>query len=102
MQNLVTSPQVRPVLIDKSELIHYKFTKTEVLESQDAIDLRLRDLQRGLSLGNLHKLPTTMIFESASGNLIRLEATIWGVTTKSVLLKSGLLIPINCIHEVIV
>lgn len=101
MHNLVTSTQVRPVSIDKSELRKYKFRKQEVLATQDAIEQRWRDLNRGMSLGNLHKLPTTLIFESAEAKLIKLEATIWGVTTKRVLLKSGLLIPINCIHDVI-
>ncbi len=102
MQTVITTQQVRPVTIDKSELKNYQFRKDEVLTSKEDIDQRWRDLNRGMSLGNLHKVPVGLVFESAEGELIKLEATIWAVTIKSILLKSGRLIPISCIHEVIV
>ncbi|WP_421872608.1 hypothetical protein [Marinoscillum sp.] len=101
MQTLVQEVQVHPVKIDKSELSNYQFSKKEVLHSKEAIDQRWRDLNRGMALGNLHKVPCTIVFQSDQGELVKLEATIWAVTMTSILLKSGRLIPISCIHEVI-
>ncbi|WP_421872604.1 hypothetical protein [Marinoscillum sp.] len=104
MQSTVKELQAHPahpVRIDESELINYQFSKNEVLNSPEAIRRRWIDLNRCEALGNLHKTPCTLVFESDTGKLIQLEALIWAVTMKSVLLKSGRLIPVSCIYEVL-
>ncbi|MAE84138.1 MAG: hypothetical protein CMB80_15450 [Flammeovirgaceae bacterium] len=101
MQSQLYVGKVRPLHIDKSQLANYQFKNSEVLSSKEAIRRRWVDLNRGTELGKLNNEPCTLIFESEEGELISLEAHIWAVTMKSVILQSGRVIPIKCIHNII-
>lgn len=42
-----------------------------------------------------------VIFEDAEG-IKMVETTVWGVTDKRLLLKRGIMIPLNRVHEIII
>lgn len=89
------------VKIDKYSLDQVSYAKREVIDDQEEREDRLREIHRGMRLGNTHKLPTRIMFETEDGDIKETEATIWAVTEKRVLLKNDLSIPIRCIFSVI-
>ncbi len=101
MQSQLYVGKVRPLHIDTTQLANYQFTNNEVLNSKEAIRQRWIDLNRGMELGKLKQAPCRLIFESDEGDLISLEDNIWAVTMKSVILQSGRVIPIPCIHDIV-
>ena len=83
--------------IDKASLEGITFSKDEVLNGIDEIAIRQQDLTRAMALGNLYKETVRIQFENAEGEPMETEATIWSVTEKRVILKSGVSIPIHSI-----
>jgi hypothetical protein len=88
-----------PVIIEKENIRDLKFPDNEVLSSKDAIKIRIADLDRAMRLGNLEHSKIKIVFEDSEG-IKQVETTVWGVTDKRVILKQGILIPINRIHEI--
>jgi hypothetical protein len=87
-------------LIDKETISSLVFPKKEVLEEKDAIIQRKNDLDRALSLGNLEHVKIKIFFEDDSSKKA-VETTIWGVTDSRVILKQGVVIPVNRIHKIV-
>ncbi|WP_264549568.1 hypothetical protein [Flavobacterium sp. N2820] len=87
-------------LIDKETISSLVFPKKEVLEEKDAIIQRKNDLDRALSLGNLEHVKIKIFFEDNSSKKA-VETTIWGVTDSRVILKQGVVIPVNRIHKIV-
>ena len=87
-------------LIDKEVIPTLNFPKDEVLVDKEAISSRKNDLDRALSLGNLEHVKIKIYFEDdASKKMV--ETTIWGVTEERVILKQGVIIPLNRIHKIV-
>lgn len=87
-------------LIDKEVIPTLNFPKDEVLGDKEAISIRKNDLDRALSLGNLEHVKIKIYFEDdASKKMV--ETTIWGVTEERVILKQGVIIPVNRIHKIV-
>ena len=87
-------------LIDKEVIPTLNFPKDEVLEDKEAISSRKNDLDRALALGNLEHVKIKIYFEDdASKKMV--ETTIWGVTEERVILKQGVIIPVNRIHKIV-
>ncbi|ELY2018696.1 hypothetical protein SL053_002627 [Flavobacterium psychrophilum] len=70
----------------------------DVLDDIEAINQRNSDLERALSLGNLEHSKIKIYFEDNKSKKM-VETTIWGVTDKRVILKKGVVIPINRIYK---
>lgn len=87
-------------LIDKETISSLVFPKKEVLDEKDAIIQRKNDLDRALSLGNLEHVKIKIFFEDDSSKKA-VETTIWGVTDSRVILKQGVVIPVNRIHKIV-
>ena len=87
-------------LIDKEAISALIFPANEVLEDKDAIIQRKNDLDRALSLGNLEHLKIKIFFEDDLSKKT-VETTIWGVTDNRVILKQGVVIPVNRIHKIV-
>ncbi|HOZ88333.1 MAG TPA: hypothetical protein PL029_11275, partial [Bacteroidia bacterium] len=83
----------------KEKIENLKFPATEVLSDVVEIQNRRSHLERALSLGNLEHTKIKIFFEDDSSCKV-VETTVWGVTDKRVILKQGLVIPINRIHSV--
>ena len=87
-------------IIDKELIATLSFPKTEVLEDIDDVKQRKEDLDRALTLGNLEHVKIKIYFEDDS-SFKMVETTIWGVTDNRVILKQGVVIPVNRIHKLI-
>ncbi|CAM3969228.1 hypothetical protein FLCU109888_11625 [Flavobacterium cucumis] len=87
-------------LIDKELITSLSFPKSDVLENKDEIEARKNDLDRALSLGNLEHVKIKIYFEDDLSKKM-VETTIWGVTDSRVILKQGVVIPVNRIHKIV-
>lgn len=87
-------------LIDKELIASLNFPKSDVLEDKEDIAGRKNDLDRALSLGNLEHVKIKIYFEDDISKKM-VETTIWGVTDSRVILKQGVVIPVNRIHKIV-
>ena len=87
-------------LIDKELIASLNFPKSDVLEDKEDISGRKNDLDRALSLGNLEHVKIKIYFEDDMSKKM-VETTIWGVTDSLVILKQGVVIPVNRIHKIV-
>lgn len=87
-------------LIDKELIASLNFPKEDVLEDKEDIAERRNDLDRALSLGNLEHVKIKIYFEDDISKKM-VETTIWGVTEERVILKQGVVIPVNRIHKIV-
>jgi hypothetical protein len=85
--------------VQKEDVSQLYFPNEEVLASADATVQRRMALERAVVLGNTYKGKTKLVFEDSMG-IKQIETHIWGLTDKRVILKQGIVIPINRIHEV--
>ena len=88
-----------PHLINKEMIPNLRFPDSEVLNSTDSIIERRSELERALTLGNLEHGKIKLIFEDEE-SIYQVETTVWGLTDKRVILKQGIVIPIQRIHIV--
>ena len=94
---LTSTAVISPV--QKEEVSHLHFPSNEVLLNAEATEQRRMALERAVVLGNTYKGKTKIVFEDSTG-IRQIETHIWGLTDKRVILKQGIVIPINRIHEV--
>ena len=87
-------------LIDKGIIALLNFPKSDVLEDKHEISSRKNELDRALSLGNLEHVKIKIYFEDDKSKKM-VETTIWGVTDNRVILKQGVVIPVNRIHKIV-
>ena len=87
-------------LIDTEAVKDLHFPNTEVFMENQAIVQRMNDLDRALSLGNLEHGKIKIFFEDDNSKKA-IETTIWGVTDSRVILKQGLVIPVNRIYKIV-
>ncbi len=85
--------------IEKENISSLRFPNSEVLEDVDKRIDRITDLNRALSLGNLEQQKIKIYFEDDQ-SFKMVETTVWGVTDKRVILKQGVVIPINRVHYI--
>jgi hypothetical protein len=87
-------------VIDKEMISSLSFPHDEVLEEIQDIKQRQQDLERALSLGNLEHLKMKIYFEDEEGKKM-VETTVWGITDSRIILKQGVVIPVNRIYKII-
>ncbi|MDF2450090.1 MAG: hypothetical protein K0R26_2594 [Bacteroidota bacterium] len=85
--------------IEKEAIETLKFPGNEVLSDEALIKERNSELSRALSLGNLEHTKIKIYFEDDQSCKL-VETTVWGVTDKRVILKQGVVIPINRVHRI--
>ena len=85
--------------IQKEDITNLHFPSDEVLQSPEDIEQRRILLEKAVILGNTFKGKTKIIFEDTD-TVKQIETHLWGLTDKRVILKQGIVIPINRIHEV--
>ena len=86
--------------IEKEEVASLKFPNADVMSDKNDVIQRKSDLERALTLGNLEHLKIKIFFEDESLKRVT-ETTVWGITADEVILKKGVVIPINRIHKII-
>lgn len=85
--------------IEKEKIETLKFPHDEVLTDPNLIKERESELNRALALGNLEHTKIKIYFEDDQSRKL-VETTVWGVTDKRVILKQGVVIPINRVHKI--
>lgn len=85
--------------IEKEKIETLKFPQEEVLIDIQLINERNAELNRALTLGNLEHTKIKIYFEDDKSRKL-VETTVWGVTDKRVILKQGVVIPINRVHKI--
>ncbi len=85
-------------IIEKEAIEKLHFPENDVLDDKEEILQRNSDLDRALTLGNLEHSKIKIYFEDDHSKKV-VETTIWGVTDKRVILKQGVVIPINRIYK---
>jgi uncharacterized protein (UPF0248 family) len=93
----VSYPQL--ALVEKNIIAGLHFPLQDVLKSVETVSQRRADAERAMLLGNNYKGKVKIIFED-NGGMKQVETTIWSVTEKYVLLKTGMQIPLHRIHEI--
>ncbi len=93
----ISYPQL--ALVEKSIIAGLNFPLQDVLKSAENMNQRRSDAERAMLLGNNYKGKVKIIFEDKLG-MKQVETTIWSVTEKYVLLKTGMQIPLHRIHEI--
>lgn len=91
--------QTKHQVIDKEAVPGLRFPDAEVLKDAEEIKQRAADLQRCLSLGNLEHTKIKIYFEDDTSAKV-VDTTVWGLTDKRVILKQGIVIPINRVTKV--
>lgn len=87
-------------VIDKEIVRDLSFPKDDVLATAEEKRQRRLMLDRALILGNVDHSKVRIYFTDNDG-FKQVETTIWAVTEERIILKSGMVIPIRRIHEVI-
>lgn len=88
------------MIIDKEIVRDLSFPKDDVLHTPEERRQRRMMLDRALILGNVDHSKVRIYFTDNDG-FKQVETTIWAVTEERIILKSGMVIPIRRIHEVI-
>jgi hypothetical protein len=88
------------MVIDKEIVRDLSFPKDDVLDTSEERRLRRMQLDRALILGNVDHSKVRIYFTDNEG-FKQVETTIWAVTEERIILKSGMVIPIRRIHEVV-
>lgn len=86
-------------IIEKEDIVSLKFPIEDVLDDDIEVKTRLSEINRALSLGNLEHSKMKIFFEDNESKKI-VNTTVWAVTDKNVVLKQGVLIPINRIYKI--
>ncbi|MCK6640245.1 MAG: hypothetical protein L6Q81_09165 [Bacteroidia bacterium] len=86
--------------IEKETISEMSFPKEDVLSNADERRQRRNELDRALILGNVDHSKVKIIFSDMTG-MKQVETTIWAVTEERIILKSGMVIPIRRIHQII-
>ena len=76
-----------------------KFPENDVLKNSRQINARKGDLQSVISKASLENSEIKIYFEDESSRKV-VEATVWAMTDKRVILKQSIGIPISRIHSV--
>lgn len=85
-------------LIEKESIDALHFPRFDVLEEKEDKHRRNSELNRALSLGNLEHSKIKIFFEDDQSKKV-VETTIWGLTDEKIILKQGVVIPINRIYK---
>lgn len=87
--------------VEKEDIGKLIFPNKEVLTSLDEIKQRHIDLEHATRLGNIEHGKIKIQFKDEDG-LKQVETTIWATTDMRIVLKGGVMIPINRIYKVII
>ena len=90
----------KPQLIEKENIPSLFFPSNPVEKTKEDLKILVRKLRRSMMLGNVHRTKMRIQFEDKDG-LKEVRTTIWAVGDRNIVLKKGVLIPINRVVDVI-
>ena len=89
-----------PTLIEKENVADLLFPTQPINKTKEDMVKLIQKLRRSMVLGNIHRTKMRIIFEDNIG-LKEVRTTIWAVGDKNIVLKKGVVIPINRLVDVI-
>lgn len=89
-----------PHLIDKEKVAQLAFPEEDVLSSANDQKKRWNDLRNAHELGDLAQYKVKITFEDVEGAKV-VETTVWDLTSKDVVLKYGVTVPVHRVVRVI-
>ncbi|MBC3539932.1 hypothetical protein ACFSC6_04935 [Rufibacter sediminis] len=84
-------------LIEKEHIPQLHFGHEDVLQDKDARVKRQHDLERASRLGNGYQGKVEITFQVASGEILRMQTTIWQADKEFTAIKSGVTMPTTSI-----
>ncbi|MFN5630280.1 MAG: hypothetical protein ACK48W_13455 [Bacteroidota bacterium] len=90
---------VIPIQVNKESIAMCEFPAEDVLNAKDKEALVLL-LENATKLGNMEHSKIKIVFEDSDA-VKQVETTVWATTDKRVVLKGGIVIPINRIHQIV-
>ena len=88
-----------PTDIEKEIISNLRFPASDVLKTKEDKVMRKLDLEQATRLGNLERYKVKIVFADDLEKKM-VETTIWGVTANSIILKSGMVIPIHRVLDI--
>lgn len=88
-----------PLTVNKETVSNLTFPETDVLATKSEMKKRQMDLERATTLTNVEHDKIRIVFQDEDG-MKQVESTIWATTNTRIILKGGMVIPINRIHQV--
>lgn len=86
---------------DHAHLATVQFNKEDALVTSIDKNERLTRLHFAMKLGNNHKQKVRIHVINSSGQLLEINAKVWSVTEKYVILRNSISIPITSIREIL-
>jgi hypothetical protein len=86
--------------IDKSLIAGLKFSKDDVLNTQEEKSIRNWKLNRALQVGNNYKTHVNLVFQDLEKQVYSTELTVWAVTDNQVVLKGTMMVPISSVIDI--
>ncbi len=90
---------LQATLVEKENIIHFQFPKEKVLVTTQEEELLRKKLWRATRLGNIEHNKVKLYFEDKEGMKV-VHTTVWATGDKNIVLKRGVTIPINRVHDV--
>ena len=87
-------------LIEKEIIPQLQFGQDDVLSEKEAKVRRQHDLERASRLGNGYQGKVELSFQVATGDILRVQTTIWQADKEFTTIKSGVTIPTTAILSV--
>jgi hypothetical protein len=87
-------------VIEKEQISTLSFPKEDVILDPEERVLRMADLYRSQTLGNLLRTKVKLTFEASGEKIYQVYTTVWAVGSHFVSLKGGVHIPIRSILKV--
>ena len=88
-----------PTSIEKEEVNNLYFPQDDVLVDPAEIMMRKSDIIQAMRLGNIERYKVKIVFEDTK-SVKMVNTTIWAVTEEKIVLKRGVVIPVNRIHSI--
>ena len=96
----MTKNIVIPMQVNKESIASCEFPSQDVL-SAEYKDALILELEKATKLGNTERSKIKIVFEDADA-VKQVETTVWATTDKGIVLKGGIVIPINRIHQIVI
>ncbi|RNI31287.1 hypothetical protein [Rufibacter latericius] len=84
-------------LIEKESIPQLQFGHDDVLQEKEMKVRRQHDLERASRLGNGYQGKVEITFQVASGEILRVQTTIWQADKEFTTIKSGVTLPTHSI-----
>lgn len=98
---MATKTKTKPVAVEKEMISQLRFPKMPIERNAEELRRLKNKLRLATTLGNVEHAKITILFEDDEG-LKKVYTTIWATARDNIVLKSGTIIPIRRIHDIII